>query len=59
MSRDETASLQPLALWYRRLRSASAVALTKGESAAALVMAKELPRSAPLRAGRARTKTRP
>lgn len=54
--RDETDALQPLAGWYRRLRSASAVALAKGESAAALAMAKELPRRAPARAGRSRTK---
>jgi hypothetical protein len=38
------ASLPPLALWYMRLRSASAAALIKGESAAALAMAKSLPR---------------
>ena len=56
VSRDETVSLQPLALWYRRLRSASAAALIKGESAAALAMAKELPRRAPARATRPRTK---
>jgi DNA-binding PadR family transcriptional regulator len=42
---DEPASLPPLAVWYRRLRSASAEALIKGESAAALAMAKALPRS--------------
>ena len=53
---DEPVSLPPLALWYRRLRSASAVALTKGEAAAALAMARALPRSARARAGRSRTK---
>ena len=41
---DEPASLPQLALWYRRLRTASAEALLKGESAAALAMAKTLPR---------------
>lgn len=40
----ESSSLPPLALWYRRLRSASSEALMKGESAAALAMAKALPR---------------
>ena len=53
---DEPVSLPPLALWYRRLHSASAVALTKGEAAAALAMARALPRSARARAGRSRTK---
>jgi len=41
---DDSASLPPLALWYRRLRSTSADAFIKGESAAALAMAKALPR---------------
>jgi len=41
---DKPVSLPPLALWYSRLRSASAEALKKGESAAALAMAKSLPR---------------
>jgi len=41
---DKPASLPPLALWYRRLRSASAEALIKGKSAEALAMAKSLPR---------------
>ena len=36
----ELSSIPPLALAYRRLRSASATALVKGESAAALAMAK-------------------
>lgn len=40
----EPISLPPLGLWYRRLRSASAKALIKGESSAALAMAKALPR---------------
>ena len=42
---DDSASLPRLALWYRRLRSSSADAFIKGESAAALAMAKALPRS--------------
>ena len=37
-------SFPPLALWYRKLRSTSAEALIKGASAAALAMAKALPR---------------
>ena len=41
---DAPDSPPPLALWYRRLRSTSANALIKGESAAALAMAKALPR---------------
>lgn len=41
---DDSASLPSLARWYRRLRSTSADALIKGESAAALAMAKALPR---------------
>ncbi|HEV2132629.1 MAG TPA: PadR family transcriptional regulator [Terracidiphilus sp.] len=44
---NEPDSLPPLALWYRRLRSASAAALIKGESAAAMAMARALPRNAP------------
>lgn len=52
----ESSSLPALALWYRRLRSASAAALTRGESAAALAMATALPRNAPARARRSRTK---
>jgi DNA-binding PadR family transcriptional regulator len=40
----ESASLPPLALWYRKMRSMSAQALIKGESAAAVAMAKALPR---------------
>jgi DNA-binding PadR family transcriptional regulator len=40
----ESPSLPPLAMWYRRLRSASLDALMKGESTAALAMAKALPR---------------
>ena len=35
----------PLASWYSKLRSASAKALLKGESAAALAMAEALPRN--------------
>ena len=41
---DDSASLPPLALWYRMLRSTSVDALIKGESAAALAMARALPR---------------
>ncbi len=41
---DDSASLPPLVLWYRRLRARSAEALIQGESAAALSMAKALPR---------------
>jgi DNA-binding PadR family transcriptional regulator len=44
VSRDSDPSI-PLAFWYRRLRSASANVLLKGESAAALAMAEALPRS--------------
>jgi DNA-binding PadR family transcriptional regulator len=40
---DDSASLPMLALWYKRLRAASAKALIKGESAAALAMARALP----------------
>lgn len=40
--RDESALLPPLALWYRKLRSAAAESLAKGESVAALAMAKAL-----------------
>lgn len=58
-SQDERASLPALALWYRQLRSIAAGALTKGESAAALAMAKALPRSARAKAGRSRAKTTP
>jgi DNA-binding PadR family transcriptional regulator len=42
---DEPALLPPLAAWYRKLRSASAEAILKGEATAALAMAKALPRS--------------
>jgi DNA-binding PadR family transcriptional regulator len=52
---DRPASLPPLALWYKRIRSASAEALIKGESAAALAMAKSLPRGP----REVRTKPRP
>ncbi len=55
-SKDELESLPPLASWYRRLRSASAAALTKGESAAALAMAKALPRGASGKRRPSRTK---
>jgi hypothetical protein len=39
---DGPTPVPPLALWYRKLRSTSAEALIKGESAAALAMAKAL-----------------
>jgi DNA-binding PadR family transcriptional regulator len=55
----EPEDVPPLAQWYRRLRSASAVALTKGESAAALAMAKALPRGAFAKGRRSRSKTTP
>jgi DNA-binding PadR family transcriptional regulator len=42
-SRDSTV-LVPIALWYQRLRSASAVTLLKGQAKAALAMADALPR---------------
>ena len=42
-SRQSTV-LAPLALWYQRLRSASAITLLKGQSEAALAMAEALPR---------------
>jgi DNA-binding PadR family transcriptional regulator len=41
---DDPTSHVPLADWYRRLRSASSEALLRGESAAALAIAKALPR---------------
>ncbi len=41
---EEMASLPPLAIWYRRLRSAAAAALTEGEAGAVLAMSKALPR---------------
>ena len=41
---DQPASFPPLALWYGRLRAASAEALLQGEYAALLAMAKSLPR---------------
>ena len=40
----EMASLPPLAIWYRRLRTASAAALSEGEAAAVHAMAKAMPR---------------
>jgi DNA-binding PadR family transcriptional regulator len=56
---NDSTSLPPLALWYRRLRSTSAVALIKGESAAALAMVKALPRkpSGKQKRGRATSKS--
>jgi DNA-binding PadR family transcriptional regulator len=42
---DKSDSLPPLAFWYRELRSASAKAMLKGGSAAALAMAEALPRT--------------
>lgn len=41
---DESKSTPPLALWYQKLRKVSAQALVKGETAAALAMAKALPK---------------
>jgi predicted transcriptional regulator len=41
---DQPSPVPPLAFWYRKLRFASAAALLKGESAAALAMAKALPK---------------
>jgi DNA-binding PadR family transcriptional regulator len=55
---DESVSLSPLALWYRRLRSASAIAQIKSESKAVLAMARALPRSASAGAGGSRSKGR-
>jgi DNA-binding PadR family transcriptional regulator len=54
METSEQASFPLIAFWYRRLRSASAEALLKGQSAAALAMAKSLPRK---RSGRAKQST--
>jgi DNA-binding PadR family transcriptional regulator len=51
---EDSDSFPPLALWYRQLRAASAEVLMKGESAAALAMAKALPR----KQGRKRNKNR-
>lgn len=50
------ASIPPLALSYRRLRSASAAAMVKGESAAALAMAKALPRRTAVKTNEIQTK---
>lgn len=55
---EDSASLSPLALWYRKLRSTSADALIKGESAAALAMAKALPRRPSGRKKRVRAKSK-
>ncbi len=55
----ESSSLPPLALWYRRLRSASSETLMKGESAAALAMAKALPRKPSGRQKRGRAASKP
>lgn len=56
---DDLASLPPLAQWYRRLRSTSGKALIKGEYAAALAMAKALPRNPSGRQKQGRATTRP
>ena len=56
---EGAASIPLLALRYRQLRSIAAGELIKGESAAAIAMAKALPRSAVARAGRWRTKASP
>ncbi len=55
---EGTASLPPLAQWYRGLRSTSAKTLVQGESAAALAMAKALPRTKPVQQKRTPTKSR-
>ncbi len=55
---EPDASLPPLAHWYRRLRSTSAEALIRGESAAALAMARALPRAKPRQKKKTRTKAR-
>jgi DNA-binding PadR family transcriptional regulator len=57
--RDELASLPQLAQWYRRLRSTSAQALIKGESAAALAMAKALPRKPSVKRKQGRSTPKP
>jgi DNA-binding PadR family transcriptional regulator len=56
---DQTASASQLAFWYRKLRSASAQALLKGESDATLGMANALPRSASGKPKPIRTKPGP
>jgi hypothetical protein len=56
---DQTASASRLAFWYRKLRSTSAQALLKGESDAALAMAKALPRRPSGRQKPIRIKPRP
>ena len=53
----ELSSIPPLALAYRRLHSASAAALVKGESAAALAMAKALPRRTAAKTKQSQAKT--
>jgi DNA-binding PadR family transcriptional regulator len=55
----EPSSFPPLALWYRKLRSTSAATLTKRESAAAIAMAKALPRRAASRRKHGRTTPKP
>jgi DNA-binding PadR family transcriptional regulator len=46
---DKPTSTSALALWYRQMRLASATALAKGESNAALAMARVLPRAKPIK----------
>lgn len=55
---DDMSSHPSLAQWYRRLRSTSAHALIKGESVAALAMAKALPRKPPGKQKRGRAKSK-
>jgi DNA-binding PadR family transcriptional regulator len=54
----EIDSLPPLASWYRKLRMSAAESLRRGQSAAALAMAKRLPHSPHPNRSRRRGKTR-
>lgn len=56
---NESASLPPLAFWYRELRSASAKAILKGGSAAALAMAGALPQDLTRESRRTKGQPRP
>jgi DNA-binding PadR family transcriptional regulator len=56
---DQPNALPPLAYWYRSLRSESAKALAKGQSSAALAMAKHLPQSRSDKTNRARRQPKP
>ena len=57
--RDDTTPVPALARWYRMLHAASAEAVVKGESAAALTMAKALPRNSSVRKKRTKRTPRP